>query len=932
MVAVLVTNGTMNLSAVNGFYRAESYNLGCISGTILSLITTRYITVTFAHAGNCQGLILILEAVAAGITRSVKVSLQELVGGTTWTTRASKTLTASDICGSAATGTYANSRTEFITPFNFDAPYAVSASAGIWRFEIAHDAGAGTWQMLTSDATNAFYVTWCDNAVSHTDDDVVVCKDKLYIDKTASLGGVLGTGDTTTGTALIICSNPQFPEPDTVALIEWVRSPVAAYTLTVKGKVVMLCYAGIRIGREDRTLTPVMVSIANPGVITSVGHGLLNGDSVKLLTTGLLPTGYIVGTRYYVVNKTDDTFELSLSRGGASINTSGDQSGIHTVKHLRRIPTSEKATVTFTNPLVGTTQSGFYTPRTPNVTFASLFLYGEIPARRYTTLISDAAVGQKNLVCADTVDWAPGDTLVVGKQYTKVAWDTTYYVIDTVVGNTIAVTANIATYIRKAGGRVCRLGGYGIRFQSDLGVAHTHSLWCPLNFILSGIELYSLIWTRYSQAIVQTFSYAAIATTARGKHLLEYSAIWAPSEGLSILAGTVPQEGVEVSNNIFFRSYGLSGSWNAFYTSAFQSGYMTVRDNYFLGCTYAIQISIASYYHFQMKIYDNTFEHGSNSGTWVALMGKNSEVYDNTFWGRQASADADGSAAAIVNFASCILIAENSRNVRMGGNRFNYSGCAIGFAAGFCDGIVDEGSIFGDEYANDYDFCIYQGGYAIKYTFKDSVSAITGDDTRNFVLDDKSVIQFINYAEVSTNHKGIYKYGKTQSCNATLTDTTVHTPGGNSVRFEPTYTPYSMSVPFSLQIGNCLGKSMTVALWCKINNAAYYAGTKTMPRFTVTYDDVTAVYADATTTTGWQLLTVTFTPATARGTITLTITGATDAAGTNRYFYMADPFILYPVSFKENWGDVVMKSAGFPYMPYLRKRLTPDLSDLIFDY
>jgi len=69
------------------------------------------------------------------------------------------------------------------------------------------------------------------------------------------------------------------------------------------------------------------ISIANPGVVTDAGHGLENGDPVVFSTTGALPTGLTSGTAYYVVNKAADTFEVSATLGGASINTSGSQSG-----------------------------------------------------------------------------------------------------------------------------------------------------------------------------------------------------------------------------------------------------------------------------------------------------------------------------------------------------------------------------------------------------------------------------------------------------------------------------------------------------------------------------------------------------------------------------------------------------------------------------
>jgi hypothetical protein len=73
------------------------------------------------------------------------------------------------------------------------------------------------------------------------------------------------------------------------------------------------------------------VTIAAPGVVTWNAHGLSNGTAVVLSTTGALPTGLAAATTYYVVNATTNTFELSATKGGAAITTSGAQSGVHTV-------------------------------------------------------------------------------------------------------------------------------------------------------------------------------------------------------------------------------------------------------------------------------------------------------------------------------------------------------------------------------------------------------------------------------------------------------------------------------------------------------------------------------------------------------------------------------------------------------------------------
>jgi microcystin-dependent protein len=82
------------------------------------------------------------------------------------------------------------------------------------------------------------------------------------------------------------------------------------------------------------TLGAVTISLASPGVVTLTGHGMQTGDSLYLTTTGALPTGLSVNTRYWVIRTGVDTFNLATSLAnalaGTGINTSVSQSGVHT--------------------------------------------------------------------------------------------------------------------------------------------------------------------------------------------------------------------------------------------------------------------------------------------------------------------------------------------------------------------------------------------------------------------------------------------------------------------------------------------------------------------------------------------------------------------------------------------------------------------------
>jgi hypothetical protein len=81
----------------------------------------------------------------------------------------------------------------------------------------------------------------------------------------------------------------------------------------------------------------VTISIASPGVVTLNTHGLATGDCIELTTTGALPTGLSANTNYFVIYNDANSFWLATTLAnaiaGTKINTSGTQSGTHTLRH-----------------------------------------------------------------------------------------------------------------------------------------------------------------------------------------------------------------------------------------------------------------------------------------------------------------------------------------------------------------------------------------------------------------------------------------------------------------------------------------------------------------------------------------------------------------------------------------------------------------------
>lgn len=81
--------------------------------------------------------------------------------------------------------------------------------------------------------------------------------------------------------------------------------------------------------RETATAT---ISVGSPAVVTWNGHGLAANTPVVLnYSSAAVATGLTLGTVYYVLSPTANSFNLSATPGGAAINTTGTSTGIYAI-------------------------------------------------------------------------------------------------------------------------------------------------------------------------------------------------------------------------------------------------------------------------------------------------------------------------------------------------------------------------------------------------------------------------------------------------------------------------------------------------------------------------------------------------------------------------------------------------------------------------
>jgi hypothetical protein len=123
-------------------------------------------------------------------------------------------------------------------------------------------------------------------------------------------------------------SNPVTMQAGNV--LQGVRQTPPDSTIVIGSRIIL----GANVDRliTQPTIHTVTITIGSPTVFHLANHGLTTANRVVVETTGALPTGILGQPKHYwVVNPTADTFQISETQNGAAINSSGTQSGVHTI-------------------------------------------------------------------------------------------------------------------------------------------------------------------------------------------------------------------------------------------------------------------------------------------------------------------------------------------------------------------------------------------------------------------------------------------------------------------------------------------------------------------------------------------------------------------------------------------------------------------------
>ena len=779
----------------------------------------------------------------SGLVNRVNTSGTQSGTHTLWIVRRQLSKTAGEISGitdatSVQLGTY-------IIPWVWSSGYTVDTTASKWRFtfERKEETGTGTYSVLCTDLTSPMYAAWCDNQVTPVDNaDVVIIKDYTYIDKTFTLKGVLGTGNTTVSGCGYVCRNLTQTTAD-VALLQWENPAYASYTFTMDGILWVSGMGGIRVGTEANPIlnaqqAKITAISATTGTATATGirtmlynntgrtslflygekkttrsdrttnevkfggtvtvntttdawtkssHGFVNGDEVSFYSTGTLPTGITADTRYYVVNKDTNTFQVSLTLGGAPIDMSGSPSGTHTV-----------ASVVYT---------------------------------------------------ANATGWSVGDRISILKMKYQGNITPVEHTIGAISGTQICLRSPSTTYTTATDSPIVNCTGYGILFTNPSGVYAY--LGNPCNLVIQGCEWLSYaIYGNYSTNIPMTKT----PTGTFSKYVINDNLFRSNSAVFN--AASIHESGLEILRNHL----------------------VTARIN---NAVITATKSTTSYYSNSgaVNISNNLCTNGDGqtiilSGVFTSITIDSNEIYNHY---NTSSVSAIRLSCVPLSFTNnkiygclttlgAVLSLEGCVNPVLSGNYIDYCVWGMSWAYGNANmiGGSDTGVQFGTETANTYDIMVNGAGY-VDYTLTTPNVDPVFDATNQNLLLPGSNIRIYNPAGAATTYKIYQNSGKVERENTTF----LNSP--SSIKFTTTFTD-TATRQFTFLAKN----GQTYVIKGNIRYDSNYIGsTYTLPSISVgglglTPDTFTAADSDAN---NWQpfslsilndsgidgLLTVTFT-------------------------------------------------------------------------
>jgi Flp pilus assembly protein TadG len=204
-----------------------------------------------------------------------------------------------------------------------DMPYAASATISIEEMSGGGHRASASMPAPTSLSRLVSDRDWVVNTSAEAKQEGSDLEVSLVLDITGSMGGSRITDLRTAANDLvnIVVREEQEPYYSKVALVPYsIGVNLGANAATARGAIVGPTNISAADWRDGAPKNISGASRANPVVITSNGHGLANGDTVRI--TGVNGMTQVNNRTFTVANRTANTFQLSGVNGGAFNNYS----------------------------------------------------------------------------------------------------------------------------------------------------------------------------------------------------------------------------------------------------------------------------------------------------------------------------------------------------------------------------------------------------------------------------------------------------------------------------------------------------------------------------------------------------------------------------------------------------------------------------------
>lgn len=588
----------------------------------------------------------------------------------------------------------------------------------------------------------------------------------------------------------------------------------------------------------------------------------------------------------------------------------GAHAGVYVGSEDTPITYANKATITLVNPqsMAGSSvqYSGFsaLTHSTNYYGGGQTFVFsGEYPTQRYATLVSDASIGQPDLVVDDASGFLANDYVYISKHNAQYATtlDATRYQISSIASNTITLTANIATNSRLTGGRVVLVErGYGVQIYCSSLSSYSYGI---IGHGISNVFFKGV----YARGV---WNYLGYSTSYRfpdnisnyrtggwycGYSLCENYQITQTASCAFFSNCYATDNGGTAEHVIAVHCQGI-GAWSQYVQSLGGGVLRKVGPLTLSNC-------------FGMRCATSQFSLGTSTGRTGSSM--NDNVVHNTVYGVMFGQNLTitnhysyGATTAIYYYTSSFATLSDSTFERQT-NGILYSSAGLTILRTTIDNVTlttTSGYEFSPSSDSYYDLDIVDPDFDAT------------DIDASFILEivNGSEIRIVNNNSSAGSDYVYDANGIRTRCGTGLSDTTVFGSNLYSWRFESNNQPTPLEYTYVQPIGDQQNYDMLIYMWLKINSANYYAGTHRLPRLYVDYDNGTETYVEAAESTAWQMLSLPFRPTTNYPSVRISLNGYTDATGADSHFYFGQVGVLLPAGRNIDPGSLAFWASAKP--------------------